>query len=218
MVRAGIPERVAMTISGHKTRNIFDRYNITSQDDLREAAQKRHEFYILQAGRLQFSYNLPQKRQRGHNRESCNPLILFGGSYGNRTRDQRIKSPLLYRTELTTLDLESRTLLTGTSVFLSSGNMNGRRDPSAVSSVRKGIVEDDRFVPIRSDGDEDQPYAGQALQPFDIAPGIPGEILDPLRPPDILRPAVHFLVDGLALARRRRLAGTDSVNSSFSVR
>jgi hypothetical protein len=28
---------------------------------------------------------------------------FFGGSCGNRTRDQRIKSPLLYRTELTTL-------------------------------------------------------------------------------------------------------------------
>ena len=53
-----------MTISGHKTRNIFDRYNITSQDDLREAAQKRHEFYALQAGRLHFSYNLPQKAKK----------------------------------------------------------------------------------------------------------------------------------------------------------
>jgi integrase len=63
MVRAGVPERAAMTISGHKTRNVFDRYNITSQDDLRESAKKRHEFYELQAGRLQFSYILPQKAQ-----------------------------------------------------------------------------------------------------------------------------------------------------------
>gem|GEM_PF-7134060 len=27
----------------------------------------------------------------------CNPLNLFGGTYRDRTDDQRIKSPLLYR-------------------------------------------------------------------------------------------------------------------------
>ncbi len=31
----------------------------------------------------------------------ANPLILFGGPCESRTRDQRIKSPLLYQTELT---------------------------------------------------------------------------------------------------------------------
>jgi hypothetical protein len=47
LVRAAVPERVAMLLTGHKTRAVFERYNIVSPGDLREAARRLDRFVRL---------------------------------------------------------------------------------------------------------------------------------------------------------------------------
>ncbi len=48
LTRAGVPEKIAMSLTGHLTRAVFDRYDIVNEADLRTAVQKLHAYDVAQ--------------------------------------------------------------------------------------------------------------------------------------------------------------------------
>ncbi len=67
MRKAGISEKVCMQVSGHKTRGIFERYNIVDEEDMKEAAEKRAAYHAKQKAARVKVVNFPGKKAVGQN-------------------------------------------------------------------------------------------------------------------------------------------------------
>ena len=61
--RAGVAETVIMKITGHRTRGVFERYNITDQSDTQEAGRMAEEF-LAKEHQKDLSQNRSQKPER----------------------------------------------------------------------------------------------------------------------------------------------------------
>jgi hypothetical protein len=68
LIRSGVSESVAMRISGHRTRAVFDRYNIVTERDLQDAVGKMSQY-------LQTVLKSAEERQTRHEPAEGRPEI-----------------------------------------------------------------------------------------------------------------------------------------------
>lgn len=62
--RAGVPDRIAMSIMGHKTRSMYDRYNIVNEEDIRQAISQAEQHRARRSCNLATSSIEPDKKEQ----------------------------------------------------------------------------------------------------------------------------------------------------------
>ena len=78
LTRAVIPEKVAMAISGHKRRSVFDRYNIVNETDLKVIAKALATYYEQEKVTLSVTLAELSRQQTGFvNREPIEISVGF---------------------------------------------------------------------------------------------------------------------------------------------
>jgi integrase len=85
MVRRGISERIAMEISGHRTRSVFDRYDIVSEADIHDARARMN-----QVRRVRFG--LPPEDTREWNEGSFSAANLAPSEHNCEHNEGEMKS------------------------------------------------------------------------------------------------------------------------------
>jgi integrase len=69
LLRSGIPQAIAMSITGHRTDSMFQRYAISSSLDKREALRRQHEFLASSTSRTNLVKLCPEESHKTSTRE-----------------------------------------------------------------------------------------------------------------------------------------------------
>ncbi len=107
MVRAGVPEKVAMAITGHKTRSVFDRYNIVNEADLEQAARSLTSYFEREKAKMvTFAVTLTETQDLDGENEDSELIGISAGTMEPASgiepptcglRNVRDGSPSIYR-------------------------------------------------------------------------------------------------------------------------